>query len=878
MMVTLFFHGASFVVQGEEIVSVNFENTNNGLSTSPRMFGTVDTNLNVNDQVYGSTVIRNMADMNIKFIRVLDATMAMWVTGSTTMWSTNAIKNYFDTVKLAYGDNNMPEFIIAIKSWPAWLYTGPTLPQELYGNYSRMCAELVKIIRIDLGIKQAVYWQPWHNIENAYTRDGGSPDPLFRLYDESVRAMKAIDPEIKAGPSFGSSTEILYRGLLSISNQVDFISYHKYLVTGVLGRTNEQIFANNPQDYKNMVAALKTSYPNLEVIMDEYALTSNTTFDERIRTNVAATFFGMMHIMFAQDQVQGANNYNVRSNFAGLMDPTNTLRVSSSVFRWSNSYFVGEIVESNCTNGNLRVLAVRSTTNNNNINNNMKAIYLVNTDSKNLTFSFSDIVGWNNSHSLVKHTINSTGVFTFESSLSLQGQRGLGPHVISPYSVWVLFYDSSNPVTVAGSVAVLSLSINNMAQVTFNASTFLASLQQATEMAEKDIRILTTEEVSSNLRVTFEISTFTDEPLRQGLKNLNTTLMASPNVFTNNGFDVIPLSLSINELIYQFPIEEQPPVPPGFTCEIINGSQFCKKNRVPYKYSTGLAGGLGALVGVGVLVAIFSTVVLIMNFQTFKKKFGNFYCAVVIFGVFVSCAAAASLLPKPTDELCLVFPWLVGIAFTTVYGCLFIKAGVLYKIWSNSMKLKRTAVTPLTVVKIVGVALFIEIVFLVIWSAVDPPKLKVVEMVNDTTQEHCHSDTPAFWIIFLCVKGLWLLFGVVISVLTRDIIKEYNDFSAIAYAIYNNVLLLAIAIPLAIVLEEVPNGTMIISVIVVVLAFTFTIIILFFDTWLHVLFPDKFKFPGMGGSSSSSSAAAHSSVARESNARSSGHTSANNSA
>lgn len=56
-------------------------------------------------------------------------------------------------------------------------------------------------------------------------------------------------------------------------------------------------------------------------------------------------------------------------------------------------------------------------------------------------------------------------------------------------------------------------------------------------------------------------------------------------------------------------------------------------------------------------------------------------------------------------------------------------------------------------------------------------------MVDHTLQGHCHSEHPTFWIIFLVVKGLWLLFGAVISVLTRSVIKEYSDFSAVAYAV-----------------------------------------------------------------------------------------------
>lgn len=42
------------------------------------------------------------------------------------------------------------------------------LPTRLHADYARLCASLVKIVRVDLQIKEAVYWQPWNNIENDY--------------------------------------------------------------------------------------------------------------------------------------------------------------------------------------------------------------------------------------------------------------------------------------------------------------------------------------------------------------------------------------------------------------------------------------------------------------------------------------------------------------------------------------------------------------------------------------------------------------------------------------------------------------------------------------------------------------------------------------
>ena len=57
------------------------------------------------------------------------------------------------------------------------------------------------------------------------------------------------------------------------------------------------------------------------------------------------------------------------------------------------------------------------------------------------------------------------------------------------------------------------------------------------------------------------------------------------------------------------------------------------------------------------------------------------------------------------------------------------------------------------------------------------------EMVDDSYQLQCVTDTPAFWAIFAASKGLWLVFGSILSVLTRHVAREYNESKSIAYAV-----------------------------------------------------------------------------------------------
>lgn len=113
----------------------------------------------------------------------------------------------------------------------------------------------------------------------------------------------------------------------------------------------------------------------------------------------------------------------------------------------------------------------------------------------------------------------------------------------------------------------------------------------------------------------------------------------------------------------------------------------------------------------------------------------------------MSLLSAVVLLPTPTDALCVSFVWLLGIGFILVYGysffhslffflffffsfclivlfvlfsflfllivlkrCLFIKSWALYMVWLKAIQYKKSNMTPMYIMKVLGAALLIEIV------------------------------------------------------------------------------------------------------------------------------------------------------------------------
>jgi hypothetical protein len=256
------------------------------------------------------------------------------------------------------------------------------------------------------------------------------------------------------------------------------------------------------------------------------------------------------------------------------------------------------------------------------------------------------------------------------------------------------------------------------------------------------------------------------------------------------------------------------------------------------EFSRGLSGGLGVVVGLSVILGIFACYMLGAHWSDFHLH-GSFYSAVITLGVMIGYMAALVLLPEPTDTLCIIFPWLLGTAFVLVYGCLFIKTWVLYRVWQKAIHYRRSSITPKFVLKGIGLAFALEIAFLIIWTTTDPPKVRLLQMVDGTYERQCSSNQITFWAIFLSAKGVWLVFGVLLSILTRNIVKEYNDSNSIAYAMYNDIGLAIISVPLSFILTRVPGGALVVEVAAIVLAFSFTLCVLFFNIWYSLLFHEK---------------------------------------
>jgi len=252
----------------------------------------------------------------------------------------------------------------------------------------------------------------------------------------------------------------------------------------------------------------------------------------------------------------------------------------------------------------------------------------------------------------------------------------------------------------------------------------------------------------------------------------------------------------------------------------------------PSKVITGL---LSVIVVVCLLLDIFAIFLILTKTEYYLDK-SPLFCKIIHFGALVAHIAAAGLIMEPNDRYCTAFPWLVGISFVLVYGCLFLKTWRLFWIVRASEKLQRVSLTNIYIIKLLGFFFAVEIVFLIIWTTMDPPQATLSRMINNKKQIQCNCKYEMlFWGIFLAYKCVWLLFGVGMAIGSRNMVERFNESKQVYYCIYNITVVCIICLPLLVLLGNVPFASTVIQVVELALMFTFTLVALYFDIWMKIL-------------------------------------------
>lgn len=279
-------------------------------------------------------------------------------------WDVTKITKAF---KDAYNNNSVK--MLNIANWPSYMDDGTgKLKPSMYDAYASFCAELVRIINVQLRQKIA-YWEVTNEKDNAYREDMNC---LAQIFNKVNDAMKAVDSSIKVGgPAFANAYN--YSGIEAFievtKDRVDFISYHTYSssndTTTKAGLWNSAAGIGYPDSFVS--DAIKRIVPARASVIssfhDEFNIERTTRTQQWLTDTTSLIYDALAIRSMINAGSTGAMAWNEGDNWWGKLDNDSnwSKRPASYLYKMLNGHVLGSVVSSSSSNNSLvEIFATKS--------------------------------------------------------------------------------------------------------------------------------------------------------------------------------------------------------------------------------------------------------------------------------------------------------------------------------------------------------------------------------------------------------------------------------------------------------------------------------------------------------------------------------------
>ncbi len=238
----------------------------------------------------------------------------------------------------------------------------------------------------------------------------------------------------------------------------------------------------------------------------------------------------------------------------------------------------------------------------------------------------------------------------------------------------------------------------------------------------------------------------------------------------NEDVIVLPIAASANDLIYPMPA-------------------WNERQEVVKWYSTSEELGIVIAAGIGIL-ACFAMIILFAVWRNKPQIIASslLFVELIIVGAAMIYASLFFWVLETTTAMCNLRYWLSGVGFVLMFSALLTKTWRVWRIF-HEHSLKMIKLTNSYLLRIMAVALGIEITVLIVWSAAFTPSVETVvvdEYRPILNYRTCSNEASLpFAIVLIVYKALIILAGVVLGFWSRKIRSEYNESKFILIAMYN---------------------------------------------------------------------------------------------
>lgn len=167
-------------------------------------------------------------------------------------------------------------------------------------------------------------------------------------------------------------------------------------------------------------------------------------------------------------------------------------------------------------------------------------------------------------------------------------------------------------------------------------------------------------------------------------------------------------------------------------------------------------------------------------------------------GIFLVCCASILYAPEPTNFLCIAQPIFATLGYTIEILPLIVKSSAVYRLISDSKKMKKVKLNVSLMHAQVGIVVGIASVYLLVWNLVDPQRASntayLVEqgMEDAVISTTCQADSEVWIILTYGWQGLLLVAALVLAVQSRNVKQEFNESQSLAFMVYSHTLFLVV--------------------------------------------------------------------------------------
>ncbi|KAL6077084.1 hypothetical protein QOT17_002391 [Balamuthia mandrillaris] len=224
------------------------------------------------------------------------------------------------------------------------------------------------------------------------------------------------------------------------------------------------------------------------------------------------------------------------------------------------------------------------------------------------------------------------------------------------------------------------------------------------------------------------------------------------------------------------------------------------------------------------------------------KQTGLVFNFVVLTGLVLASLAILPFIGEPTDRTCAARPWMI-LFWVFIYGNLVSKMAFILKTKLNQkdegLVYPKYSWVQLVLCNLALIA--IEVVILVIWTAVDAPTPERSSTVDDDKDQLiCESEhRPVWYAVQFFYMALVMLAGVVLAVLVGRTPTRFDEARLISFAIYGATTATVLAIITFALLEPVPDAALALVGFSILLGVVLVLSFLFFTKMFRIFMQKK---------------------------------------